>query len=89
MAAAVQEAQFLDETGVLIDGPTVIKEDNQSCIKMCKSPVMQKRAKHIDVKNPFVRGRVEDETVKLQYCPTEFMEADLLRKTLSKAKVEQ
>ena len=93
MAAAVQEALYLrsllDEMGVVIDGPTVIKEENQSCIKMCKNPVMQKRTKHIDVKYHFVRERVEDETDELHYCPTEFMEADLLTKALSKAKVEQ
>ena len=65
----------------------VIKEDNHSCIKMCKNPVMQKRTKDIDVKYHFVRERVEDETVQLQY--TEFIEADLLTKSLCKAKVEQ
>ena len=56
---------------------------------MCKNPVMCKRTKHIDVKYHFVRERLEDETVDLQYCPTELMEADLLTKALSKAKVEQ
>ena len=75
--------------GVVIDGPTVIKEVNQSCIKMCKNPVMQKRTKHIDVKYHFVGDREEDEAVELQFCPTEFMEADWWRKALSKAKVEQ
>ena len=93
MAAAVQEAPYLrsllDEMGVVMDGSTLIKEDNQSCIKMCKNPVMQKRTKHIDVKYHFVLERVEDETVELQYCPTEFMEAALLTKALNKAKVEQ
>ena len=36
-----------------------------------------------------IRKLVEDETVEFQYCPIEFMEADLLTKALSKAKVEQ
>ena len=44
IAAAVQEALWA-EMGVVVDGPTVIKEDNQICIKMCKNPVMQKRSK--------------------------------------------
>ena len=82
MAAAVHEALYLRslfvEMGVVIDGPIVIKEDNQSCIKMCKNPVMQKQTKHIDVKCHSVCERVEDETIELQYFPTEFMEADLL-----------
>ena len=91
--AAVQEALYLrsllDEEGVVIDGPTVNKEDNQSCIKKCKNLGMQKRTKYIDVKYHFVRERVEDETVELQFCPAGFMEADLLTNSLSKAKGEQ
>ena len=93
MAAAVQEGLYLrsllNEMDMTCDGPTVINEDNQSCIKMCKNPVMQKRTKHIDVKYHFVRERVEDGTFALEYCPTENMEADLLTKSLSKAKVDQ
>ena len=50
---------------------------------------MQKRTNYIDMKYHIVRERVEDETVELQYCLTEFMEADLMTKALSKAKVEQ
>ena len=64
MAAAVQEVLYLrsllEEMGVKSEGATVIQEDNQSCIKMCKNPVMQKRTKHIDIKHHFVRERVED-----------------------------
>ena len=75
MAAAVQEVLYLrsllEEMGVTPEGATTIQEDNQSCIKMCKNPVMQKRTKHIDVKHHFVRERVEDGTVELQYCPTD------------------
>ena len=93
IAAVVQEAFYLrsvlNEMGVVFDGSIVIKKDNQSCIKMCKNSVMQKRTKHIDVKYHFVRERVEDETIKLQIYPTEFMEAELLTKDLSKAKAEQ
>ena len=33
-------AHLHHEVGVVIDEPTAIKEDNQSCIKMCKNPVM-------------------------------------------------
>ena len=93
MAAAVQEVLYrrslLEEMGVTPEGATVIQEDNQSCIKMCKNPVMQKRTKHIDVKHHFVRERVEDGTVELQYCATEDMCADIMTKTLAKPKLEK
>ena len=88
MAAAVQEVLYLrsllEEMGVKSEGATVIQEDNQSCIKICKNPVMQKRTKHIDNKHHFVRERVEDGTVELQYCATEDICADLMTKALAK-----
>ena len=36
--------------GVLNEEPTVVKDDNQSCIKVYKNPVMQNKSKHIDLK---------------------------------------
>ena len=93
MAAAVQDVLYLrsllEEMGVKLEGATVIQEDNQSCIKMCKNPVMQKRTKHIDIKHHFVSERVEEGTVELQYCATEDMCADLMTKTLAKPKLEK
>ena len=93
MAAAVQEVLYLrsllEEMGVKSEGATVIQEDNQSRIKMCKNPVMQKRTKHIDIKHHFVRERVEDGTVELQYCAMEDMCADLMTKALAKPKLEK
>ena len=91
MAAAVQEAlflrSFLEEMGRKCEGATTILEDNQSCIKMCKNPVMQKRTKHIDVKYHFIRERVEDKTIKLEFCPTSDMTADILTKGLPRPKM--
>ena len=45
--------------GFKSEGTTVIQEDNQSCIKMSKISVMQKRTKLMDLKH-FVRERVLD-----------------------------
>lgn len=93
MAAAVQEVLYLRsllcEMGISNNSPTTILEDNQSCIKMCRNPVMQKRTKHIDVKYHFIRERVEDSTVKLEYCQTDEMYADILTKPLTRPKVEK
>ena len=94
MAAAVQEVLYLrssllEEMGVKSEGATVIQEDNQSCIKMCKNPVIEKRTKHIDNKHHFVRERVEVGTVQLQYCATEDMCADLMTKALAKPKLQK
>ncbi len=78
--------------GIKCEGPTVVEEDNQSCIRMCKNPVMRKRTKHtkhIHIKFHFIRERVEDSTVELRFCPTEDMCADLLTKPLCAPKVQK
>ena len=69
--------------------PTIIGEDNQSCIKLATNPVMHKRSKHIDTKFHFIREKVEDKTVELVYTPTDQLAADLLTKALPHVKVEQ
>ena len=84
----MQEVLYLrslsEEMGVKSEVATVIQEGNQSCIKMCKNPVMQERNKHTDIKHHFVRERVEDGTVELQYCATEDMCKDRMTEALAK-----
>ena len=93
LAAAVQEAIFL--RGLLrVLGyeqfePTTVGGDNQSCIKLATNPVLHKRSKHIDTKYHFIRERVDDNSIKLIYTPTDEMIADLLTKSLPQQKVEQ
>ena len=59
-----------------------IMEDNQSCIKMTKNPVNHGRAKHIDIKYHHIRDEVKRGEVKLEYCETATMLADIMTKGL-------
>jgi hypothetical protein len=59
-----------------------IMEDNQSCIKMTKNPVNHGRAKHIDIKYHHIRDEVKRGDVKLEYCETAMMLADIMTKAL-------
>ena len=59
-----------------------IMEDNQSCIKMTKNPVNHGRAKHIDIKYHHIRDEVKRGDVKLEYCKTAMMLADIMTKGL-------
>ena len=86
LASSVQEAiwmrQLTDELG---NGPTeatTIFEDNQSAICDTKNPQFHGRAKHIGIKYHFIREQVSSGTVKLEYCPTKEMIADMLTKGL-------
>ena len=75
--------KLLSELGSPPGVPTPILEDNQSSIAMAKNPQFHGRAKHIDIKNHFVREHVSDGLIELMYCPTNEMVADILTKGLA------
>lgn len=84
LSSAAQESiwlrKLISDLGHPPDGPTTILEDNQSAIAMARNPQFHGRAKHIDIRHHFIRQLVEDESIKLVYCPTEEMVADILTK---------
>lgn len=62
----------------------IIKIDNQSAIHVAKNPECHKRLKHIDIKYHFVRQKVENKIVCLEYVPSGDQLADICTKGLSK-----
>jgi hypothetical protein len=79
-----QEALYLrmlcEETGIKVDRPLIIKEDNKSCISFSKDPGSHKRTKHIDYRHFFVRDQVNDGEIVLDYVQSEFQLADIFTK---------
>ncbi|KAF2305003.1 hypothetical protein GH714_000986 [Hevea brasiliensis] len=73
--------QFLD--------PTVIKVDNQSAILIAKNPVQHGRTKHIQVKYHAIRQAEKDGEISLVHCSSNDQLADILTKSLGKAKFEE
>uniref|UniRef100_A0AAV1VAG5 CCHC-type domain-containing protein n=2 Tax=Peronospora matthiolae TaxID=2874970 RepID=A0AAV1VAG5_9STRA len=65
-----------------VDSGLMIREDNQSCIKMTKNPVNHGRAKHIDIKYHHIRDEAKRGEVKLEYCETSVMMVDIMTKGL-------
>ena len=63
--------------------PSVVYEDNTGCIEWSRNPVDHQRSKHIDLRYHYVLAKVKDGDLKLVYCPTEDMVADLLTKYLA------
>ena len=82
LSGAAQECIWLRrlaaDLGSSPQAPTLIYEDNQSSIAMTKNPQFHGRAKHIDIRYHFAREQVALGTIKLEYCPTEDMTADML-----------
>ncbi|CAH9115744.1 unnamed protein product [Cuscuta europaea] len=60
--------------------------DNMSTIAMTKNPAFHARTKHIDVQYHFIRKMVAEEKIALQFCGTEFQNADLFTNGLTQAK---
>ena len=60
--------------------PITIREDNQSCIAIAKQLTSTKHSKPIHIRYHFIRYLVQKNKVKLDFCPTEEMIADLLTK---------
>ena len=90
LSEATQEAiwlkAFLCELGE-ISSDTAVKifEDNQGSIALAKNPQYHKRTKHIDIKYHFVREKVEDGQVILEYISTLDMLADIMTKPIPAA----
>ena len=63
MAAAVQEALYLKQ---LLEDFKQLREDNQSCIRLCQNPVEHKRSKHIETKFHLIWDKTEDGTISLR-----------------------
>ena len=68
---------------------TVIYEDNQSTICLAKNPAVHGRTKHIDIKYHFIRDLVEAGKIKLIYCATENIVADIFTKGISISQFEK
>lgn len=92
LAECLQEVlwirKLMDDIGEQLDFPIPVKEDNQSCIALTKADRNEKKSKHIDTKYNFVKDLVHQGVVRLQYCPSEHMEADLLTKPLPAVKLK-
>ena len=87
LSDATQEAvwlkAFMRELGEdLSVNALKVYEDNQGAIALAKNPEFHKRTKHIDIRYHFVREKVEDGHVVIEYCPTLNMLADLMTKSI-------
>lgn len=81
--------KLMDELNEKSANPTVVWEDNQSCIKMVESERMERRSKHIDTKHAFTRDLRLKGIIDLRYLPTTQMEADMMTKPLERVKLER
>ena len=89
LTEATQEAvwlyMLLEELHLPQTLPTPIQEDNQGMIALSENPQFHSRLKHFLPKLYFICEKVSDQTIRIEYCPTEEMMADVLMKVLPRA----
>ena len=74
--------RLLEDIGFKQDEPTIIFEDNKSCIDMIHGLSNHQRSKHINPKYHFTREQVKLGEIAIEYIRTEEMTADILTKSL-------
>jgi len=60
--------------------------DNKSALALAKNPIFHERSKHIRVKYHFIRGCLDEGSIKASYINTKDQLADLLTKPLGRVK---
>jgi hypothetical protein len=87
MSTAAQEAMFLRHLLIELTGeevpPVIIYSDSQSAIAMAQNPSHHSRVKHLEVRQHFIRDCVESNQIKLEWCNTQDMVADIFTKACS------
>ena len=81
--------QLLSDIGHKADKPTLLYEDNQGAIEIAKNQRFHSRTKHIDITFHFIRERISSNEIKVMYCESESMLADIMTKGLSKIRFEK
>lgn len=83
---AIYLKRLLAELNASNEDTVTLHIDNQGAQKLAENPVHHKRSKHIDIRFHHIRDLVQNKEVKLEYCPTADMIADVLTKNLAKVK---
>jgi hypothetical protein len=89
LSDAAKEAIWLIELSKNVNKKERVKtiriyEDNQSTIKTAKNPIQSERTKHIDVRHHFIREKVAEKRIEIEYIPTTDQIADIFTKSLGR-----
>ena len=78
----IRAREFLIEQGYKV-GPATLLQDNQSTIKlMHRGRAASDRTRHIAIRYFFIKDRIDSNEIRIEYCPTDKMVADILTKPL-------
>ena len=76
--------RFLAGCGIMFKEATVLYEDNAGAISMSHDPTQHSKAKHISIKQMFIRSKVLDGEIKPIWVATNENIADMMTKVLAR-----
>ncbi|OCB92037.1 polyprotein [Sanghuangporus baumii] len=85
---AIWLKQLISQIFSTINKPIILYADNKGAIDLAKTRQFSARTKHMDIQYHFLCWVCKNGTIKLVYCPTEDMTADILTKPLPSFKVK-
>jgi hypothetical protein len=88
MQEALWLRSIITEVFQSYDRPIDVFCDNQSAIALAQDHQFHPRTKHIDMHYHFIRWVIQKGMVRLMYCPTQDMVADVFTKGLPSPKVK-
>ena len=77
-----QQRMMFEELGLPVSQPTIIREDNKACQLFADHASNFGRTTHIDVRYHFVRERIQQGNVRVDYIPTSENVVDIFTKAL-------
>lgn len=90
LVATIQEAMWLGGAYKEIFGnrPNIkVLADNKGAIQVVKNCSYSSRTKHIDIRMKFIKEKLDDVDLKIEYLPTDEMPADILTKPAPASKI--
>ena len=79
---------IINDLGALTDGPSRLMVDNTGAISLARSPVLNRKTRHLRPQYHYTRELVEEGVVSLHHVPTSDNLADLFTKPLARQAFE-
>ena len=81
--------ELLGKIGTHMAKPTLLEVDNQDAIEQIQYEDSAGRAKHIAVRLKSIKDYSKNKVIKVMYCESRFMRADLLTKRIAAPRLTQ
>ena len=93
LLTAAQEAIWLRnlciELQIQAEKPILIMCDNKGALDLSKDHHFSPRTKHINLRQHFIKQKIEGKIIKLEYLPSSKMLADILTKVSTKIRIKE